>query len=55
MLENDPQRLPHFHFDADLDPLFHFDVDPDTASQNDTDLCRYGSATLLINVPYLGL
>jgi hypothetical protein len=36
MLQNDPLRLPSFHFDedADPDPAFHFDADPDTASQN---------------------
>ncbi len=55
MLQNDPPRL----------PLFHFDPDPDTASQNDADPCGSGSATLLTTlddlgrsmyrVPYLGL
>jgi hypothetical protein len=45
MLQNDPLRLPPFHFDADLDPIFtsmdpdpaffYFDADPDPASQND--------------------
>jgi hypothetical protein len=31
MLQNDPLRLPHFHFDAvpDPDPAFHFIPDPD--------------------------
>jgi hypothetical protein len=61
MLQNDPLRVPPFHFDADLDPdpafhfnadpdpAFHFDADPDVdpASQNDADPCGYGSATLL--------
>jgi hypothetical protein len=37
MLQNDPVRLPPFHFDADPDPAFHFDADPHPASQNDTD------------------
>ncbi len=31
MLQNDPQRLPPFNFDADPDPAFHFDADPDPA------------------------
>ncbi len=37
MLQNNPLRLPPFHFDADPDPAFHFDVDPDPdpASQID--------------------
>jgi hypothetical protein len=37
MLQNDPLRLPPFHFDADPDPVFHFDADP----------CGSGSATLV--------
>jgi hypothetical protein len=51
MLQNDPLRLPPFHFDADpdtdptfhfdafTDPAFHFDadLDPNPASQNDAD------------------
>jgi hypothetical protein len=37
MLQNDPQWLSPFHFDADPDPAFHFDADPDPASQNDAD------------------
>jgi hypothetical protein len=31
MLQNDPQKLPPFHFDVDPDPAFHFDKDPDPA------------------------
>jgi hypothetical protein len=31
MLQNDPLRLPSFHFDEDPDPAFHFDADPDPA------------------------
>jgi hypothetical protein len=33
MLQNDPLRLPPFHFDANPDPAFLFDadVDPDPA------------------------
>jgi hypothetical protein len=30
MLQNDPLRLPPFHFDADLDPAFT-SMDPDPA------------------------
>ncbi len=37
MLQNDPLRLPPFHFDADPDPTFHFDADPETAFQFDAD------------------
>ncbi len=51
MLQNDPLRLPPFHFDADPDPdlafhfdahpdpdpAFHFYTDPDQVSQNDAD------------------
>ncbi len=29
MLQNDPQRLPQLHFDADCDPSLHFNADPD--------------------------
>jgi hypothetical protein len=31
MLQNDPQRLPPLHFDAEPGPFFHFDAhaDPD--------------------------
>jgi hypothetical protein len=29
MFQNDPLRLPPFHFDADPDPAFHFAADPD--------------------------
>ncbi len=60
MLQKDPARLPPFHFDPDpafhfdadpdpdpdLDPAFNFDADPDLASQNFTDPCGSGSATL---------
>jgi hypothetical protein len=39
MLQNDPLRLPPFHFDADPDPdpAFHFDTDPDPAFHIDED------------------
>ncbi len=37
MLQNDPLRLPPFHFDADPDPAFHFDADPDPAFHFDAD------------------
>jgi hypothetical protein len=39
VLQNDPLRLPPFHFDADqdLDPTFHCNADPDPASQKDAD------------------
>ncbi len=37
MLQNDPLRLPPFHFDADPDPALHFDADPDPASHNVAD------------------
>jgi hypothetical protein len=47
LIQNDPLRLPPFHFDADsdpafpfdadTDPAFHYDADPDPASQNDDD------------------
>ncbi len=35
MLQNDPLRIPPFHFDPD--PAFHFDAVPDPASENDAD------------------
>ncbi len=52
MLQNDPLKLPPFHFDADsdpayhfdADPVFHFDADPDPASHK---WCGTGSATLV--------
>jgi len=47
MLQNDPIRLPPFHFDADPDPAFHFNADPDPNSQNYVDPCGHGSDTLL--------
>jgi hypothetical protein len=34
MLQNDPLRLPTFHFDADPDPAFPFDADPDPQHWN---------------------
>ncbi len=37
MLQNDPLRLPPFHFDADPDPAFHFDADPDPAFHFDAE------------------
>ncbi len=47
MLQNDPLKLPPFHFHADPDHAVHFDadsafnfdagVDPDPVSQNDAD------------------
>jgi hypothetical protein len=37
MFQNDPLKLPPFHFDADPDPAFHFDADPDTAFHFDPD------------------
>jgi hypothetical protein len=41
MIENDPLKVPPFHFDADPDPAFHFDADadpiPDPASPFDAD------------------
>jgi hypothetical protein len=53
MLQNDPVRLPPFHFDADPDPAFHFDADQDPASKNDADPGpdpqHYCSKTLLID------
>ncbi len=65
MLQNDPLRLPTFHFDADPDlafhfdadpdpdPAFHFDADPDQVSQNDADPDpQHGTVskfTLLVN------
>ncbi len=41
MLQNDPLRLPPFHFDADPDPApaFHFHADQNPASQNDANPC----------------
>jgi hypothetical protein len=49
MLQNDPLRLPSFHFDADPDPdpASHFDEDPDPTSQNYVDPCGSGSETLV--------
>jgi hypothetical protein len=57
-LQNDPLRLPPFHFDADPDPAFHFDADrdpaflfdadSDQASQNDAEPC--GFATLILGL-----
>jgi hypothetical protein len=50
MLQNDPLKLPPFHFDADPDPAFHFDADPDPTFHCDADpdptthffqMCRY--------------
>ncbi len=56
MLQNDPLRLPSFHFDADPDPdpASHFDADadPDPASQNDVDPCGSGSETLVWSLLY---
>ncbi len=56
MLQNDPLRLPHFHFDADPDPAFqidadpdpdfHFYADPDQVSKNDADPCGIGTLAL---------
>ncbi len=60
MLQNDPLRLPPFHFDADpdpdltfhfdadpnSDPGFHFNEDPDLTSKNDVDPHGSGSVTL---------
>ncbi len=48
MFQNDPIRLPPFHFYADPDPdrAFHFDADPYPASQSDADPRGSGSATL---------
>jgi hypothetical protein len=37
MLQNDPLRLPPFHFDADPDPAFHLDADPDPTFHSDAD------------------
>ena len=37
MLQNNPLRLPPFHFDADPDPSFHFDADPALAFHFDAD------------------
>jgi hypothetical protein len=37
MLQNDPLRLPPFHFDADPDPAFHCDADRDPACHFDAD------------------
>jgi len=36
-IQNDPLRLPPFHFDADPDPSFPFDPDPDPAFHFDAD------------------
>ncbi len=36
-LQNDPLRLPPFHFDADPDPSFHFDPNQDPAFHFDAD------------------
>jgi hypothetical protein len=45
VLQNGPQKLPPFNFDADQDPAFHFDADADAdldpAPQNDADLHHY--------------
>ncbi len=37
MLQNDPLRLPPFHFDADRILLLHFVADPDSAFHFDAD------------------
>jgi hypothetical protein len=37
MLQNDPSRLPSFHFDADLDPAVHVDADPNPTFHLDAD------------------
>jgi hypothetical protein len=56
LLQNDPLRLPPFHFDADPDPACHFDADLDPASQNDADPRGSGSAALVktISLVYAG-
>jgi hypothetical protein len=36
-LQNDPVRLPPFHFDADPDPAFHSNADPDPTFQFNVD------------------
>ncbi len=33
MIENDPLKVPPFHFDAEPDPAFHFDADADPGEQ----------------------
>ncbi len=38
MLQNDPLRLPPFHFAADPDPTCHSSADPDPSFQNDAEL-----------------
>jgi hypothetical protein len=69
MLQNDPLRLPAFHFDADPDLAFHFDADPDPAFHFDADPDQVSQMmriqirdtvpvskfTLLVIVPYWGL
>jgi hypothetical protein len=37
MLQNDPLRLPPFHFDPDPDPAFQFGADPDPTFRSDAD------------------